>query len=441
MTFQSNINHRKNVSFNNQFFTQDKNYAVNDVNNSAALTHTNPYGMQRLIVESFESPDPNSDPLFGRTHIQSASLPKYEVTFYQKPLWSPTISTSTLDQALKPNHLGALQISGNGSMENAYSRTDEQSRLRGAASTALSLPINISRNWSLSSSLSPSLRWQDKYDPFVAPITTGPVIIPVGIFRGYQGRMGASTNLRYRPFSSMTLDQTYNYTMRFAPNELKLDQRLQDGGVETNHLSGLLYWRPSRYLMMRSLSGYDLRTLSDEDPNAFRQRRIDPWTNELTVYQPRSTTNYFFRHQLAYYPTRTQYWAADARWQLPYKTLVQTGLSYNASQRGLVTFNNQVGFYFSPSWRVDAVVNTQVPNEKIHSVTKAQVVQSQFMVTRNVHCWDLQFIYKNLPPFTHEYSFLINLRLGAQALKEMTNEELESQFYPWRAGGGERYSR
>ncbi len=439
MTYQSNVNHRKNVSFNNQFFTQDTNYAVNDVNNSMALTYLNNIATQRVVVESFEAPDENSDSLFGNTHIQSASLPRYEVAFYQKPLWSPVISTNTLEQVLHPNHLGALQLSGSGGVENFYSRTDDQTRLRANASTSLSAPVNISRDLSFSASLSPSVRWQDKYDPFIPTPSTGPVIIPTGIFRGYQGRLGSGANLRYRPFSSITLDNSYSYTMRLKQNSLGLDQSLQDGGVETNRLNWLLFARPSRYLLMRSFSGYDMRRLSEEDPNAFRQRRIDPWTNELTLYRPNSTTSYFFRHSLGYYPTRTTLWQAETRWTFPHKSVFQTGLNYNAGQRGVVTWNNTAGFYFSPSWRVDGIVNANMQSKNLKDVGKGDVLQTTFIVTREVHCWSLQFIHKNLPPFTHEYSFLFNLRLGAQALKEMTNNELESQFYPWRAD--DRYSR
>lgn len=433
LTFQSNINHRKNVSFNNQFFTQDSNQSVNDVNNSAALTYQNDIATQRLIVESFESPDGNSDPLFGNTHIQSASLPRYEVTFYQKPIWSPQISTNTLDQVLHPHHIGALQLSGASAVQNYYSREDEQTRLKASAAGTLSLPINLSRNWSLSSSLTPSLRWQDKYDPFVRPSSGTTVVIPVGIFRGYQGRMSGSSNLRYRPISAMTIDQSYSYTVRMTPNSLKLDRALQDGGIETSHVSGLIYLRPSRLLLIRSYSGYDLRKLSDETQLDFRQRRVDPWTNEWTIYQPNSTTSYYFRHQLGYYPTRSLYWGGHVRWALPYRTQLETGISYNAGDRGFLTWNSKAGFYFSPSWRVDAIFNTKIPNTTFHSISDGNIIQSEFVVTRRMHCWDIQFIYKNLPPFTREYSFLFNLRLGAQALKEMTNQDLEAQFYPWRA--------
>ena len=352
LTFQSSINHRKNVSFNNQFFTQDNNQSVTDIINSAALTYQKGRINQRLVMTSDEAPDANSDPLFADTHVQSASLPRYEVTLFQKPLWSPHISTSTLEQVLHPTHWGPLQLTANGSAEDFYSRIDDQTRVRTNAGATLSETINLSRNWSLTPTVTPSLHWQDKFDPFVPPTTTTVTVIPIGVFRGYQGRLGTSDNLRYRPASSLTLDQTYNLTARLAPNGMTLDRALQDGGIETDHLNWVLFWRPSRLVMLRSLSGYDLRTIADEDPNAYRQRVVDPWTNELTFQPLHSLWDYFFRYQLGYYPTHAQLWEADVRGHFAHKTLYETGLSYNASQPGLLTWNNKIGFYLSPSWRV-----------------------------------------------------------------------------------------
>ncbi len=182
----------------------------------------------------------------------------------------------------------------------------------------------------------------------------------------------------------------------------------------------------------RSLSGYDLRTIADEDPNAFKQRRIDPWTNELTLQPEQSLWNYFFRYQLGYYPTRSLLWEADARGHFKYNTLYETGLSYNASAPGTLTWNNRVGFYLSPGWRIDTTLDALMPNQSLNSVKDGTFIQTQFVVTRDMHCWNVQFSYKNLPPFTRKYSFLFNLKLGAQAAKDITDPDLESQFYPWR---------
>jgi hypothetical protein len=435
LTLQANIDHRENVGFNNEFFTQDPFQAVSNVTNSTALTFQNKHINQRLVVQSDEGLDAGADPDTGTIHTQDALLPHYEITLFPIQLWTPAKSSSTLEQVLHPNHLGPLQFSANGATEEYYSRIDGLTRERTNGGMTLTQPINLSRDWSLTPSVSSTLNWQDKYNPFVPPTTSTTTYLPIGVFRGYQGRVSTSDNLRYRASSDLTLDQTYNLTERMAPNAFMLDRGLNDGGIETNHIEWTLFWRPSRLVMLRSLSGYDLRTLANEDPNTFRQRRVDPWTNQLTFQPSRSRWQYYFQYQLGYWPTQSQSWEMDARVQGDHKTLYSTGLLYNRSQPGFLTWNNTVGYYFSPGWRVDTILGILVPNSSASSVKNGNFTQTQFIVTRDMHCWTAQFIYKDIAPYTHEFSLLFNLKLGATtAQKPIANEDLEAQFYPWRAG-------
>ncbi len=194
LTFQANINHRDNVSFNNQFFNQDTNQSVTDVDNSAALTYQKGHNNQLLLVESLEAPDANDpNPLFANTHIQTASLPEYDVTLYQIPLWSPVVSTNTLEQVLHPHHLGPLQLTASGSIQDFYSRIDDQTRLRSNASASLSQTINLSRNWSFTPSITPSMKWQDKYDPIDPNAIVISTITPVDPSQRYFSRIPGPT--------------------------------------------------------------------------------------------------------------------------------------------------------------------------------------------------------------------------------------------------------
>ena len=435
LTFQSSVNHRENVGFNNEFFPSDPNQAVSDVSNSAAITYQNKRINQRIIVQANEGLDPNEDPLMGTLHTQDALLPRYQVTLFPVNLWAPKTSTNTLEQVLHPNHLGTLQLSANGTAEEFYSRLDGLTRTRSNGGLSITEPLTLSRNWSFTPSINSSLNWQDKYDPFTPPATSTTTFLPIGVFRGYQGRFGTGNTLRYRASSDLTLDQAYTLTARMAPNAFTLDRGLNDGGIETNHVGWTLFWRPSRLVMLRSLSGYDLRTLSDEDPNTFHHRRVDPWTNQLTYQPARSLWQYYFQYQLGYYPTETQSWEMDIKGQANHKTSYSTGLLYNRSQPGFLTWNNSVGYYVGPGWRVDAILDVLVPDESGRSVTNGTFTQTQFMVTRDMHCWTASFIYRDIAPYTHEFSLLFNLKLGGPTSnKKIANEDLESQFYPWRAG-------
>jgi hypothetical protein len=86
---------------------------------------------------------------------------------------------------------------------------------------------------------------------------------------------------------------------------------------------------------------------------------------------------------------------------------------------------------------VDAQVNMYVPtldsNRTIGQVGK--VIDDEFIVERDIHCWNVQFVFRNRPPISQEYSIIASLKFGAhETPKKIEDSELETQFYPWRSG-------
>ena len=255
------------------------------------------------------------------------------------------------------------------------------------------------------------------------------------LLQGIPGALAgiASDLLRWKASSALTLDNTYALTERMEPNGTALDRSLTDGGIETNHFSSLLVWRPSFSVLMRSFSGYDLRRIADEDPNVYRQRRVDPWTTELTIDPRRSTMNYFVRYQLGYWPTRDSLWEGDLNYKGIYRTILTTGLLYNGGAPGFLTWNNGVGLFLSPGWRVDLTAHALIPDTGYEAAQNASLTDVLFIVTRDLHCWQAQFVYKDSVNLSKTVSLLFNLKLGADAPKPIGDNDLESQFYPWRA--------
>lgn len=450
LNLQSNVNLRKNVSFNNQYFSQDTNQSVNDITSSVALTHAKGKRNQSLVVEALQSPDPDDTGLFAATHVQNASLPRYNFTLYQVPLWksgplpeaglSASSATALSLSSGTAQKIGPVMFDMSGSVSRAYLRADERMHLNADGIFTFTQSIPLSRDWSFTPTLTPQLHWQDQRNPAARPPAgSTTTVIPAGLFRGFQGKVGTSDTLRFRPFSALTLDQTYSWTARLEPNRTGLDRVRADGGIETNRLAWLAVWRPSRVILVRSLSGYDLRRVADEDPNAYRQRKFDSWATDTTILPRRSGMEYFARYHMIYYPIRTSLWEVSGKYKGRYRTVVETGVLYNRGQAGLLTWNNRLGVYLSSGWRVDAALHSFVPSTTLDAVARqSSVIDTEFIVTRDMHCWQAQFIYRSLPPFTREYSILFDLKLGAKAAKDIADKDLESQFYPWRGGAWAR---
>jgi hypothetical protein len=449
---QSNVDLRKYVSFNNQFFPEDNNQSITTIPNSVALTRQTKLVNQRLIVQGVQAPDVTDISTYPVTHFQSATLPEYDLSTIQIPIWTPKsahpgVSSSSssltagttnywLNRAPSRPPLGPLYFSANSSLQEEYLRVDDRQHANGNGSFTLNQSIPLSRQWTLTPGFTPSMSWQDKFTPLPPPPVGTTVTVPtLGLFRGFQSRVATSDDLRWRPSTALTFDQIYALTERMEPNGTGLDRSPVDGGVETHHLSWQVFYRPNLYVLWRSFSGFDLRRIADEDPNAYLQRKWDPWTNEWT-YKPsrRSHFDYFFRYQLGYYPTRTSLWEADMNYWGRYGTFLTTGFLYNKGQPGVLTWNNRIGLYASPNWRVDATFHAFVPNGGSgNSINLANFIDEQLIVTRDLHCWQVQFIYSNLQNFTRTYSVLASLKMGPALAKPIEDRNLESQFYPWRA--------
>lgn len=447
-TLQSSINLRKNVSFNNQYFPQDTAQGVTDITSSVALTRQSKRINQRVVLERLDAPDSSDSGPFAPTHMQSASFPRYEFSTFSIPLWSPAkssglsgssttisgVSTTTLAGLPRviprKGTIGPVQFSMGGFAQDGYQRIDDKLHPKAQSQISLSDSIQLPGRLSFTPSLTPVINWQDRFD-MQAGASPGALVPILGSYQGFQGHMATSNVLRWAPSSSFTADQTHSFSERLVPNALQLDRGLPDGGTESNHLGWLLFVRPSRTFLVRSFSGYDLRRISDEDLDVYRQRKWDPWSNELT-WNPGRNIDHFLRYQIGYYPIRTLQWEASTRYRGWYSTIIETGLLYTRGLPGLLTWNNRIGVFFSPSWRVDATVHSLVP--AVGSATMpSSIIDSEIMVTRNLHCWEAQFIYRNRPPITREYSILFNLKFNTQPTQQIPNQELESQFYSWRA--------
>ena len=464
-TLQSNVNWRNNVSFNNLFYQQDINQAVSEVLNSVAVTQQSKKFNQHVVFQVDQQPDPGSDPLFAKTHIQNASLPAYTFTLYQTPLWRkkhPELAPGATGYMLgplpegvttysvyhaplqKPDRIGPLYFSATAGAQENYERIDHLTRTKMNAQGAVSQSYTLTRDLTLTPSLNVQTRWQDLDDPSAAAILAQQLLtstgttptVPVTLRRGEQGLGGTSTNLRYRVSRNITLDQTYQLTYRTAPNAFQLDRSQPDGGIDTHRISWVMVDRPSQAILVRSFSGYDLRHLEYEDLSTYRQRRVDPWTTQMTVSPARSPYELNLSYQLGYYPTRDISWEVSGKWTAIHKTVITSGFLYNRGLPGQITWNNTLGFYVSPGWRLDAQINTYVPSLGADSSRGqvGKVIDDEFIVTRDIHCWSIQFIFRNRPPIDRSYAVLASLKFGPQTPKKIEDTELESQFYPWRSG-------
>jgi hypothetical protein len=438
---QANTNIRQNISFNTQYFAQDPNQSQTDILSSVAMTQQTKSYNQHLVVDRLDAPDNTVTGPFATTHIQSANLPSYNFTLFARPLWSPKVSTPTVPSPQsslasnttapvfwsppKPSKIGPILFSLNAGAQNQFERVDNLIHSGAQTNFSLSESFPFARDWSYTTALTPQINWQDK-----GPTTD----VSTDTQKGYTGRTTFTNGMRWRPASALTIDAGHTLTERMKPNDFVFARDTTDHGVEANALALSANMRPSPRVLFRTSSGFDLRKLDHENLLDYQQRKWLPWSTDIT-YTPNRRWDYYAQNILGHYPVRTESWQFSGIYHGPYKTSVMTAFLYNRSAPGSVSWNETIGYYFGPGWRVDASLNANVPSTSLGASRDAHLINTQLVLVRDMHCWQTQFIYRDTPPFSREFSILFNLKLGAKSAKQISDQDLESQFYPWRASG------
>jgi hypothetical protein len=438
---QANANISQNISFNTQYFPQDPNQSETNILSSIALTQQTTSYNQHLVVDRMDAPDGTVTGPFAVNHMQTADIPSYSFSLFSRPLWSPKVSTATVPSPQSslapgttvpsiwapptPSKIGPLLFSMTTSAQSQFERTDNLIHSGAQANLNLTESFPFARNWSYTTALSPQLNYADK-----GPTT----YFSTDTQKGYTERTTFTNGMRWRPVSALTIDAGHTLTERMEANTLDFNRDSTDHGVETNQLSLSANMRPSSRVLFRTSSGFDFRKLDDESLLDYEQRKWLPWSTDLT-YTPTKRWEYYAQNIVGHYPFRTESWQVSATYHGLYKTTLMTAFLYNSSAPGDVTWNEMVGYYFGPGWRVDASFSATVPSTSLGATSNANLINTQLVVVRDMHCWQTSFIFRDTPPFSREFSILFNLKLGATSAKQIPDQNLESQFYPWRAYG------
>ena len=242
--------------------------------------------------------------------------------------------------------------------------------------------------------------------------------------------------MRWRPVSSLTLDTVHNLTERMKPNDFVFARDTTDHGVEADNVTFVANMRPSQRVLVRSSSGFDLRRLDDEALLDYKQRKWTPWSTDVT-YTPNRRWEYYAQNIIGHFPERTQSWQVSATYRGIHRTSLMSSFLYNRSAPGTVNWNERIGYYFGPGWRLDAGFNALVPSTSLGATRNGNLINTDLVLVRDMHCWQTQFIYRDTPPFSREFSILFNLKLGPTSAKPIADNDLESQFYPWRGAGAD----
>lgn len=405
-SLQGTANLLNEETFSGQFLRDDFFRVARELNSSVALVRQTKRTTARLVTDRLDQFDVVRKSFFPASH----TVPRVE--FVLAP-WrirgSPFYVSSNLSlrrQYTRPFELRQLTFTGPGFL-----------RHEGDFTPTLRQEVRASRRFTLV--------------PEIGGIGSIADQISVQDSRSlYQVRYFARLNTRYRAFRWLDIDIGHSYQRRLQPNTLKLDNEVNDRGVE-NQISSLgMEARSGAIWRIRTNSGYDFRKNRDQPRPRFREK-IQGWTSEIT-YTPRPGIQLVFTENFSVFPvnrTGAQQWAASTR--LPKEFALTANLAYTNQQEGLLDFRYSLISWVLNTWRINLTFGHTVKDYQNFRFQNLLLKDRELKVFWDLHCWEAEALFRDRPG-NREVQFRISLKADTAPKQKIEQKALETEVYPWR---------
>ncbi|MEK7859652.1 MAG: hypothetical protein AAB320_10995 [Elusimicrobiota bacterium] len=248
------------------------------------------------------------------------------------------------------------------------------------------------------------------------------------------GRYTAEGNLRFATRAG-DWDLAHAFTRRQRAGSMSDDSGAPDHGIETNLISLADAYRPHRRVLLRLVSGYDVRYFRDRSLG-FRER-VRPIEGELT-YNPRSTLNFSVRdaYQLQ---EGNQSFIFDGAWGERTADYFSAGSSYNLSQPGQWFASTEFGVSASSaSLQFGAALRAEVNTPGgFARANRFRLFEKEFFLTKHWHDFFGRLSARFRPGGVKEVAIRLDIKLGSFSKEKARARDWESEWFPERKAGFE----
>ncbi len=207
------------------------------------------------------------------------------------------------------------------------------------------------------------------------------------------------TNLRYRPLYLLSFDFGYSYAAEFGKS------------VGTNHVSLFGQWQPTRQIDWRTTSGYDFLTKKKEN-----------FVNQLTYY-PRKNMSTYLSNTYSLEEQKNLSWQIESTLGELQKGYLSLGFTYYHPDEYYL--RSSFVYTLTKSWKVEFTGRQDLSRKG------NQYFEKDISLTRDLHCWVLNFYYRDRPT-VKELWFSLDLKIAGEARKSLYLRKQETEWYPWR---------
>ena len=246
------------------------------------------------------------------------------------------------------------------------------------------------------------------------------------------GRYLLAGTLRLSSFVG-NLDITQTYARRQKADSLAEDAGAMDHGVETNALSFLHAYRPSRQVLVRLNSGYDFRVYRNQTLT-FKDR-VQPIISDI-IYAPRPTFNLTLRddYQLA---SGNRNFIFSGTWGDEERTFLAAGAGYNLADASRYFINTEVGWSDSTgTLHVIAALRSQVDTfGGVGGLHGYKFFEKEITVVKRWHDFFTRLGARFRPGNVQEATVRVEMKFGSFDAERRKVHDWESEWFPERAQG------
>ncbi|MCX5795676.1 MAG: hypothetical protein NTY77_09300 [Elusimicrobia bacterium] len=248
------------------------------------------------------------------------------------------------------------------------------------------------------------------------------------------GRYLAAGTLRMRNLAG-DLDITQTYSRRFVPDSFTVDTSADDYGVETNLVSVVQTYRPTRLVLARVGSGYDFREFRSHAVGFHDS--LQPIQTDV-ILTPGNDFNLALRDDyLLGTGNRNTIFNATVGDEL--KTFLTAGVGYNLAQAERYYLNTEFGWSNSSgTLHVTAALRSSVLTpggfQRLHSF---YVFDREAQVVKRWHDYYTKLTCRFRPGNVREFGIRIEMKFRGFDAEQQKVHDWESEWFPERAHGRE----
>jgi len=215
----------------------------------------------------------------------------------------------------------------------------------------------------------------------------------------FHSNYSTNLNLRFRPRGWLFFDFGHSYTQEILKE------------IKENVFTFSGEYCPSLNLSLKFSTGYDFLNKVNKDLVNWLTYRPLPYflVYLYNIYSLEKKEILSWQTEFTLGELKRKYFLLGFTYSSPEKYYLRSGFAVSLTK----------------SWQIEVNLNTDLSNDP------NKYTEKEISLTRDLHCWVVNFFYRERPQ-VKELWFFLSLKISYEAQKKLYPREQEQEWYPWR---------